>query len=58
MPIGVIDFRDRQFRRDVELHRLGPRVLAELGAARLCLTEIEALAQRYTERLAALGVER
>ena len=63
MPIGVIDFCDRQFRRDVERpYGLGPRVLyeflAEPGAARLCRTEIEGLAQRYTERLAALGVER
>jgi len=49
---AAIDLRDARFRRDVErLHLLGPRsiyeLLAELGAARLLRTEIEALVARY-----------
>jgi hypothetical protein len=64
---GAVDLRDWRFRRDVErLHRLGPRVLheflAELGAARMCRTEIEILARRYARLdpaiLDALGIER
>jgi hypothetical protein len=48
-----IDLRDVRFRRDIErLHRLGRRavgeMLAELAAARLLRTEIEALVARYT----------
>jgi hypothetical protein len=64
---GPVDLRDRRFRRDVKrLHRLGPRVLceflAELGARRMCRTEIEGLAARYARLdpaiLDALRVER
>jgi hypothetical protein len=62
--IAVIDFRDRQFRRDIErLHELGPRayyqMLAELGGQRLIRSEIEAIVRRYSRidpaRLAAAG---
>jgi hypothetical protein len=65
--IAVIDFRDRQFRRDIDrLHRLGPRavyeLLADLAARRLLRTEIEALVRRYSRldpaSVAAVGADR
>ena len=51
-PIGIR--RDLQFRRDVvRLYELGPRavyeLLAEVGARRLCRTEIEGLAAYYAQ---------
>jgi hypothetical protein len=62
-----VNLRDARFGRDVaHLHHLGVRALAEflreLGANRLCFTEIEGLLRKYRRLdralLDRLGIER
>jgi hypothetical protein len=67
LGVAVVDFRDRQLRRDLaRLHAYGWRaeyaMLSELGARFMIRTEIEALVRRYAENLdpamlAALGAD-
>lgn len=61
------DILDLRFQRAVQrLHRCGPRavyeLLAEIGAARLCRTDIEQRVERFVrlspETCAAVGADR
>jgi hypothetical protein len=67
MTSDPVDLRDRRLRRNCDrLSQLGGRVifefLVELGATRMCRTEIEALLRRYARLdpalLDRLGIER
>jgi hypothetical protein len=56
MSAGLVDLGDWRLFRDTErLHALGPRVLYELlveiGAARGCRSEVDAIVSRYLSTL-------